>query len=236
MSEPNNAKAGDLKIPFDSATGQRRTLGELEAVISKAECAFVYSGFALAGIRDEKLYLEAGYKNFEAYCRGRWQFSRQRAYQLIHAASLAVYLSTEVDMAPPNNEVQVRPLVGRDLDEAGRIWKLAIEMASGAPITGTLVKKAIKALLGEVPKPEKSASELLERVLRSCQELVEHLGDNDLSGLDPTTKSRLMSAAREVMQLAIKTGRWTRPAGGKARSLEELIAEARVFSRALKPL
>jgi hypothetical protein len=233
MSKSCNSSEVALVDFVTTATGQRRTLEDLESVISKAEFAFAFSGLALAKIRDEKLYREAGYKAFEKYCKDRWGFSRKRAYQLIDAASLAGFLSTNVDILPAN-ESQIRPLVGRPLEEAAEIWKLVIEMACGAPVTQSLVKKAIKALLGEAPKPEKSVTELLEKILHSCHELSEHLGDNDLSGLDPNTKSRLSSASREMMQLAIKAGCWTRPEGSFGRSLEELLEAARAFRKPRK--
>lgn len=40
---------------------------------------------ALAEIRDKKLY-RAGFSTFEEYCRQKWGFSKQRAYQLLEGA------------------------------------------------------------------------------------------------------------------------------------------------------
>jgi len=236
MSKSCNSSEVALVNFGPAATAQPRTLGELELVISHARCAFVYSGLALTKIRDEKLYLEAGHNTFEAYCRGRWQFSRQRAHQLISGAEIAVYLSTQVDITPPDNEVQVRPLVGRPLDEAAEIWKLANEMAAGAPVSGALVKKAIKALLGEAPKPGKSVTDLFEKVLRSCHELSEHLADSDLSGLDPKDKTRLLFAAREVMKLASKLNVPARPTATPVRTRKQLISEANSMCKSLANL
>jgi len=75
------------------------TLAECEAIIQRGRPYFVEVGEALGAIRDHRLYLET-HRTFEAYCRERWGFSRQRASQLIIAA-----VSTAVD-----NERQARRL------------------------------------------------------------------------------------------------------------------------------
>lgn len=48
---------------------------------------------------------------FEAYCRERWGFSRQRAHQIVEAAKVAEVLSTIVNTRLPTNEAQARELV-----------------------------------------------------------------------------------------------------------------------------
>lgn len=216
MSNPVISKAGDVTIPLHAATGQPRTLREIEAAITQAECAFVFTGLALTAIRDGKLYRETGHKNFEKYCKNRWGFSRQRAYQLIDAAALAMHLTTFVDIAPPANESQIRPLVGRPLDEAVEIWMLANEMAAGAPVTGSLVKKAIKTLFPADPKPEVTEAEMFERILRAWACLIECYRDTDQVYLDPVDRSRLSFAMKELVDLAIKAGFWPHEADGNS--------------------
>jgi len=224
-----NAEAVNPSAGFPAE--ELQTLGELEETIAKGEGSFVETGLSLATIRKGNLHLEAGYKTFEAYCRGRWGFTRQRACQLIGGAETAKHLETIVNTVSPTNEGQVRQLAGRSLDEAAEIWKLANAMASGAPVTGSLVKKAIKTLLGEVPKPEKSVADVIESILRSCRNLANSFGDTDLSGLEPNAKSDLTSVAKALVELASKAGCWPPPAETAKRSKEELIKEARVFRR-----
>jgi hypothetical protein len=70
--------------------------------------------------RDERLYRDR-YATFEAYCRERWGFTRQRAFQLTEAAQVSGLLSTIVDTDTPaiRNEAQARELVPlRDDPEA----------------------------------------------------------------------------------------------------------------------
>lgn len=211
MSNPIKANEMALVNLGHPAKGHRRTLSELEEVITKAACAFVFAGLALAMIREEKLHREAGYGTFEKYCKERWGFSRQRAYQLIGGAEIAVHLSTLVDIAPPANEVQVRPLVGRALDEAVKIWKLANDMAAGALVTGSLVKKAIKCLFPEDPGPDITDSELFERVLRAWRRFIECYSHTEGFDLSPAEKARLASAMQELAGLAAKAGFWACP-------------------------
>jgi protein gp37 len=93
----------------DGATGSTDrtppTLAELEGIIARGRDTFIAVGHALTVIRDQRLYRDAGYTNFDTYCHERWDFSRQRAHQLIQAARV----STTVD-TPPVNEAQARVL------------------------------------------------------------------------------------------------------------------------------
>ena len=70
---------------------ERQRLAELEAVIEAGQQTFLDVGLALQAIRDEKLYRPL---TFAAYCEQRWNFTRQRGYQLL----AAVEMSTAVDI------------------------------------------------------------------------------------------------------------------------------------------
>lgn len=67
---------------------ERDRLGRLENTIARGLETFVEVGLALQEIRDSRLY-RAGYATFDGYCRDRWGFTPQRAYQLIEAANIA---------------------------------------------------------------------------------------------------------------------------------------------------
>lgn len=62
-------------------------LATCEKTIERGINTFVEVGEALAEIRNSKLY-RASHKTFEAYCDGKWKFTRQRAYQLIDQAKV----------------------------------------------------------------------------------------------------------------------------------------------------
>lgn len=133
---------------------ERARFEENEAAIHNGLLSFVEMGFALIDIRASRLYREH-YDTFEAYCRNRWGFTRQRAFQVIGGAEKADYLSTAVDIEP-TNEAQVRPLIGLSDDQAVEAWKLAEKLAGKKDISGRLVKEAVVSLS---EKESKSAAE-----------------------------------------------------------------------------
>jgi hypothetical protein len=204
---------------------ERQNLAVYEETIAKGEGSFVDVGLSLAKIRDEKLYRDQ-HKTLEGYCRNRWQISRARAYQVIGAAEAATLLSTIVDMVAPSNESQVRPLVGRSDDDAIKIWKKANSMAAGAPVTGRLVKQAIKQLFGEVPKPERPLADLLKSVARTCHCLTEQFSECELQALNYEDKSILRAAVQAVLQLNIKAGCFDPLPGCDQESFDRMAASA----------
>jgi hypothetical protein len=67
---------------------------------------------------------------FAAYCRERWGFSRQRAYQFIQGALVAGEMSTIVDK--PANEAQARELSRLpDAEQQAEVWQDAVKEAGG---------------------------------------------------------------------------------------------------------
>lgn len=72
--------------PPTYCTGDR--LAELEAIIDHSiKVYYVEVGNALAEIREHKLY--RAQSTFEEYCRVRWDFARQTAYDYLKAAAVA---------------------------------------------------------------------------------------------------------------------------------------------------
>lgn len=61
---------------------------ELEATISRGWRTFIQVGEALEEIRAKRLYRE-DFTTFEEYCQKVWNWSRQRAYQMMDAAKTA---------------------------------------------------------------------------------------------------------------------------------------------------
>lgn len=72
-------------------------LTKLEKTIDAGVKQFIAVGEALTEIRETRLY-RAEFKSFEAYCQKRWQFTRQRAGQLIEAAEVANSLPKSVKL------------------------------------------------------------------------------------------------------------------------------------------
>lgn len=87
-------------------------LKKLEKIIAAGEKTFIEVGVALTTIREKRLYRE-GYETFDEYCQKRWGWTRQRASQLILAASASqgsAALSTMVDKHQSSGTQVVRSI------------------------------------------------------------------------------------------------------------------------------
>lgn len=132
---------------MDALTKTDQTnLARCEQVIQTGLGTFFQVGQALWDIRDNRLY-RGRFETFEAYCADRWDFSRQRAYQLIAAAETAAEMSTIVD-TPPERETHIRPLLAIPKERRAEVWQAAIAAAeldaAGSPIvTARLVQDAV---------------------------------------------------------------------------------------------
>lgn len=119
---------------------ENRHFGSLEKRIERGLQTFREVGQALMDIRDQRLY-RAAYKTFEEYCTNRWQMGRDRAYQLIGAAEIAVML----DDPALTNEAQARELVpilhDKGEEEVKVIWQRVRD--TGQPITAPLIRQAV---------------------------------------------------------------------------------------------
>jgi hypothetical protein len=116
-------------------------LKELESVIERGRKTFVEVGYALAEIRDLRLYRQT-HATFEAYCAEQWGWTRQRSYQLMNAASVVKLLpagmSTRVD-----NEATARELAKLEPKEREKVL-LAIEQR-GERATPAAIRAVVKA-------------------------------------------------------------------------------------------
>lgn len=126
---------------------ERKNLATLEEVIEAGLGTFSRVGRALLQIRDCRLY-RGSFESFDAYCQERWEFSRQRAHQLITAASTAEELSTIVD-TPPAREAHVRPLLNVPEEHRPKVWQEAVKSAPPGPdgkprITARCVERAVE--------------------------------------------------------------------------------------------
>lgn len=123
---------------------EKRTFAECERIIERGKQTFVAVGAALQKIRDQKLYREQ-YATFEDYCRERWGWSRQRAYQIISAAevvkSLPAEMSTMVDTERAARAVASIPKGKR------------VEVVRAAAQTGRVTAKTVEKAGAQMGKP-----------------------------------------------------------------------------------
>lgn len=128
-------------------------LAEQESIISNGLRTFIEVGRALARIRDGRLYVQAGFKTFEDYCRQRWDMSGSRAYQLIDASSFSTIVESK-----PSSESQVRPLLKLPEPDRAKAWEDAVATAPDGKVTAKHVAKVVSGMVG---KKEPEAFHLL---------------------------------------------------------------------------
>jgi hypothetical protein len=132
-------------------TEEQADLAQLEAVIERGMNTFIEVGNALAAIQERKLYRD-DYGTFEDYCRTKWGFSRQRAYQLTAAAE-AVTTVVDRGLPAPSNEAQARELTRIPEPQRAEVWRETVERTGGQP-TAAAVRETYAARADEVVDAE----------------------------------------------------------------------------------
>lgn len=115
---------------------EQRTLAQHENTIRRGLATFVEVGNALVAISEQRLY-RAEFTTFEDYCRDRWGFSRQRAYQLTAAAQTATTI-VDSGLPSPANEGQARELARVPEPERVEVWREVVERTDGKPTAAAI--------------------------------------------------------------------------------------------------
>lgn len=134
---------------------------ELENFVDAGYLSGLVTGFALAEIRDSKLYRQ-DYATFEDYCQSRWDLARRRAYQLIEASEVVASISPQLRLTMcknlthsetqqvenqvpiPSNEWQALELAKVPVDRRAEVMREAA--ASGDKITAKRIATTAKRL------------------------------------------------------------------------------------------
>lgn len=125
-------------------------LENLEEVIRGLDNALQTIGRCLREIRDERLYRQ-NFASFDDYCSERWNFTRQRASQLIQHFEKCDRLSTVVDTSG-FKETQTRLLNDLPEDQQAEAVQDAVETAASE--SRSMVTNDIKQAV-EKRKPPK---------------------------------------------------------------------------------
>ena len=124
-----------------------RTLADNEAVIRRGLIQVWEVAAALADIREQKQYKDAGFKTFEEYCETRWNFKRDYASKLIQGSQVVENvkenLSTLVDKMP-ETERQTRAIreATKEPAKQAEVWAKAVEDAGGEQPTAPQIREA----------------------------------------------------------------------------------------------
>ena len=122
----------------------------------KVERAFYEAGCGLRELKQKRLY-RSTHKNFEEYCRERFNYSRDMAYLKISAATvyenIQQFLPTigrQIQM--PTNERQLRDLVKANFEPElqAAVWVKSVEEAGNKVPSGRIVKGIVERLM-ELP-------------------------------------------------------------------------------------
>lgn len=140
-------------------TGENR-LAQLETIIQDHRRQFYPSGRALKQIRDERLYRDLLFDNFDAYVRQRWDMNRSYAHRLIQAATVMENLSPIGDGILPQNESQARVLARENKAEQRRLWRGFI--SSGLALNAANIGKFIRSQKKALPAKEPKTTQLVE--------------------------------------------------------------------------
>lgn len=100
-------------------------LKEYEADIENYQRSYEKAGLALLSIKEGDLWVDGDYLSFEEYCEKRWAFTKQRAYQLLSAATFCLELkeSTTVD-SPPTERICREVLKAKAWVKDGDRWMI----------------------------------------------------------------------------------------------------------------
>lgn len=158
-------------------------LEQCEATIKEHLASFVEVGRALAAIRNGRLYKQAGFTTFEAYCRERWEMSRIHAHRLVESAGVVGRLLPVGNNPLPTAETHVRPLTKLPPDQQPEAWREAVETAPDGKVTAKHVASVVRRLL-----PKDNAPPVREPVLEFCQKLVEERGEEPEFLMDELTE------------------------------------------------
>jgi hypothetical protein len=141
--KPEKMEAKPLNQPMVAPLSpeEQKLLEENEAIIARAWPTFLEIGQALKQIQDAKLY-RGHFSAFEVYCRQKWRYQRRYVDRLIAAAEVVSYLRP-IGLILPQNESQVRPLVGLTPEQAQTVWQKVVELAQAGELTAKLVRRVV---------------------------------------------------------------------------------------------
>ena len=112
---------------------------------------------ALKEIRDDELWKVEGYESFDAYLRESFSYTRNYANRLIAAVECRKRVEMKVGGSKGllSNEGQIRELQTVPDDKLEDVIEAAKEEAEGKPLSGRVLRRAKKRVLGGEAKQEK---------------------------------------------------------------------------------
>jgi hypothetical protein len=158
----------------------------LEQTIETGIKTFIQVGLALAEIRDSRLY-RLTHHTFETYCRDRWQFTRQRAYQLIGAAEVAGTLECKPGVDIPEKALRLLSPIPKEKRQ--EVYRRAVEIAGDRPVTSSDILAA-KAGTATKARQRFIPADSLDQYIHETSVAVDHTDDEEPARRDSYLSSR----------------------------------------------
>lgn len=127
---------------------ESKQLQQLEIIIEQNRIAFVQVAEALQHIRDNRLY-RAEFKTFQAYCRDKWNFTRQYVNQIIAGAEAVRTLPQDLETMV-SNQRSARELARVPTEHRAEVVQKAAE---GGKVTAASIKAAAAPVM-PTPQPD----------------------------------------------------------------------------------
>ena len=195
--KPAPLSHGSNILPFRDAfllsPSEQKQFSEYEAIVSKGWPEFLKVGQALMAIRAKRLY-RAGHDTFDSYCKDKWQYGKSQVYRFIGAAQVMDDLSPIGDMQMPNNESQVRPLLGLRAEIVKKVWQRTLQIAGNKKVTAKMVSQAVEEVGFRLPKPPKKIKPTMGMLLELLAEA------ERTAGKDGATLQALKSLRTALLQ------------------------------------
>jgi hypothetical protein len=138
-------KSSDLTKSIPPLTAEEQDeLAIHEVIIKEGLSVFWDVGRSLFTIREKRLYRQT-HETFEAYCREKWNISRQHAYRLIEATDVFENVSPVGVVA---NERQARALAHYEKDVQRVVWQMAQTTAPAGNVSASHIKAVGEVLTG----------------------------------------------------------------------------------------
>ncbi len=147
--ELEGAQVAAVEVLSELTALEERERHRLELRVQRA---FYEAGAALRQLKEQRLY-RSSHKTFEAYCRERFNYSRDAAYLKIAAATvydnIQKFLPTNCRQIPmPTNEHQLRAIAkaGFEPHKQASTWLQGVEENGGKVPSGQIVKSIVERL------------------------------------------------------------------------------------------
>lgn len=199
-------KLSEIRGPYQPLTSEElASLRANERIIEKGLETFIDVGTALATIRDGGLF-RATHKSFEEYVKDKWDYSRQRAYQLISASDFHTKLaSRNSKMGRITSERATRALMTVPNDRLADV--LDAVLAEGEPTADRIVQirnKIVPAKAKSDAKQKKKPMMKIEVAIKAASKWLEFLSACDPKNLGSAQATEIVETQTKVTKAFTK--------------------------------